>query len=147
VNPWSYLPRIFRVYVRELSPQSYGNANGVGMADMISDRLYNAIDWHNTKVNALTANNMPSIRTPLRAPTDAAALEILADSVGRRDPSEVTCVWIRNTLELTHIAATANLAMPAGAEVIGPPVEWPFDERGDLSGGVNAILAAAGAVA
>ena len=145
VNPWSYLPRIFRVYARELSPQSYGNANGLGMADMISDRLYNAIDWQTTRVNALTANNLPSIRTPLRAATDAEALEVLADAVGRRDPSEVTCVWIRNTLELTHIAATANLAIPSGAEIIGPPVDWPFDEAGNLTGGVNAILAAGAA--
>ena len=145
VNPWSYLPRIYRVYARELSPQSYGNANGLGMADMISDRLYNAIDWPTTKVNALTANNLPSIRTPLRAATDEQALEILADSVGRRDPSEVTCVWIRNTLELTHIAATANLPMPAGAEMIGPPVPWPFDEHGNLAS-VHSVLAA-GAVA
>ena len=144
VNPWSYLPRIYRVYARELSPLSYGNANGLGMADMISDRLYNAVDWPNTKVNALTANNLPAIRTPLRAVTDEQALEILADAVGRRDPSEVTCVWIRNTLELTHIAATANLTMPVGAEVTGPPVEWPFDDHGNLSS-VSAILAAGAA--
>jgi hypothetical protein len=131
-NPWTWLPRIYRVYVRSLSPKSLGNANGLGMADMVSDRLYNAIDWNSTKVNALTANNLPAIRTPLRARSDREALEVLAAAVGRRDPSEVTCVWIRNTLELAEFRATSNLPLD-GLEVLGEPVEWAFDDLGSLS--------------
>jgi hypothetical protein len=131
-NPWTWLPRIYRVYVRSLSPKSLGNANGLGMADMISDRLYDAIDWNSTKVNALTANNLPAIRTPLRARSDREALEVLAAAVGRRDPSEVTCVWIRNTLELAEFRATGNLPLD-GLEVLGEPVEWAFDDLGSLS--------------
>ena len=131
VNPWPWLPRIMRVYVRELSRESYGNANGLGMADMISERLYQAVDWETTKVNALTANNLPSIRTPLRAPSDQDALRVLADSVGRRDPSEVTCVWIRNTLELSEFRATVNLPLD-GLRVLDGPAEWQFDDEGNL---------------
>jgi hypothetical protein len=131
VNPWSWLPRIFRVYVRTLSPESYGNANGLGMADMISEQLYQAVDWETTKVNALTANNMPAIRTPLRAPSDREALRILADSVGRKHPSEVTCVWIRNTLELTDFRATVNLPLD-GLDLTAEPVDWQFDVDGNL---------------
>lgn len=134
VNPWSYLPRILRVYVRELSPKSYGNANGLGMADMISERLYDAVNWETTKVNALTACNLPSIRTPLRARSDAEALRILGAAVGRREISEVTCVWIRNTLELTHILATENLlaGAPDGVKAEGTPQAWEFDGAGNL---------------
>jgi hypothetical protein len=131
VNPWPWLPRILRIYVRELSPESYGNANGLGMADMISERLYQAVDWNTTKVNALTANNLASIRTPLRAPSDRDAMRILADSVGRRNPSEVTCVWIRNTLELSEFRATVNLPLE-GLEVTDAPSEWQFDNGGNL---------------
>jgi hypothetical protein len=133
-NPWSYLPRILRIYVRELSPKSYGNANGFGMADMISDRLYEAVDWEATKVNALTACNFPSIRTPLRAKTDSEALGILSAAVGRRHPAEVTCVWIQNTLELTDILATENLLAGAPPEIerAGAPVAWELDKSGNL---------------
>lgn len=130
-NPWSWLPRIMRVYVRDLSPESYGNANGLGMADMVSERLYEAVDWKATKVNALTANNLPSIRTPLRARNDQEALEILADSVGRRHKSEVTCVWIRNTLELSEFRSTVNLPLD-GLDVLDEPVPWEFDDAGNL---------------
>jgi hypothetical protein len=131
VNPWSWLPRVMRVYVRKLSPESYGNANGLGMADMISERLYQAVDWNTTRVNALTANNLPSIRTPLRAATDRDALQILSDSVGRRHSSDVTCVWIHNTLELSEFRATVNLPLD-GLELLDEPAGWEFDTDGNL---------------
>lgn len=132
VNPWSWLPRIYRVYARTVSPKSLGNANGLGMADMISERLYQAIDWEATRVNALTANNLPAIRTPLRAASDREALEILADAVGRRNVSDVTCVWIKNTLELAEFRATVNLPLD-GLEVLSEPEDWQFDAEGNLA--------------
>ncbi len=46
VNPWSWAPRIRRIYLRDLSEATSGNANGIGMADVISQRLYDKIDWH-----------------------------------------------------------------------------------------------------
>jgi hypothetical protein len=149
INPWSYLPRILRVYVRELSPKSYGNANGVGMADVISERLYESIDWENTKVNALTACNFPSIRTPLRARTDYEALRILSAAVGRREPSEVTCVRIQNTLELTRILATENLLVNASPDITctGAPVDWEWDADGNLPSFGDVWAARAGTAA
>ena len=38
-NPWPDAPRIERIFVRDLSSHSYGNAVGLGMADVIHDRL------------------------------------------------------------------------------------------------------------
>jgi hypothetical protein len=146
VNPWPWAPRILRVYVRDLSPLSYGNAVGIGMADMISERVHEKIDWNVTKVNALAASNLFAVRTPLRAGTDREALEILSKAVGRADASEVTCVWIRNTLELSHIVATENLlpAMSGRSDMkaIGLPCEWEFDGQGNLAGGLDRVAAA-----
>jgi hypothetical protein len=127
-NPWPWLPRILRVYARTLA---HGNANGFGMADIISERLWAAVDWEMTKVNALTACNLTSVKTPLRAPNDVEALRILVDAVGRRSPEEVTCVWIRNTLELTEFLATENLDL-SGLDCLGAPMDWPFDAEGHL---------------
>jgi hypothetical protein len=137
INPWDYLPRILRIYVRSLSPQSYGNANGLGMADVISERLYQDVDWEATRTNALTANNFPCQRVPLRAPNDADALRLVANSVGRLAQEEVTVVWIRNTLELGRFLATENLLpsarIDAGVEAAGAAQEWQFDAAGNLT--------------
>jgi hypothetical protein len=137
-NPWPWAPRILRVYVRDLSPLSYGNAIGIGMADAIPEQLFEKIDWHATKVNATTSSNLASIRTPLRVANDKEGLELLARTVGRANPSEVTCVWIRNTLELGRILATENLVAEMNGrddmEVAGPASEWDFDGNGNLAG-------------
>jgi hypothetical protein len=137
-NPWPWAPRILRVYVRDLSPLSYGNAIGIGMADAIPEQLFEKIDWHATKVNATTSSNLASIRTPLRVANDKEGLELLARTVGRANPSEVTCVWIRNTLELSRILATENLVAEMNGrddmEVAGPASEWDFDGNGNLAG-------------
>jgi hypothetical protein len=117
----------------------------MGMADLISERLYQNIDWTATRVNAVTASNLSAIRTPLRVKTDREALELLAAIVGRRDPSEVTIVWIRNTLELGRILASENLVESvrgrADIERAGEPVEWEFDATGDLAGGYERFAA------
>jgi hypothetical protein len=108
-NPWPDLPRIERIFVRDLSELTYNCAVGVGMADIVTDRLVNRIDWRPTIINSLTANTAASIRTPIHFPTDRECLERISATVGRLDPSEVTYGWIRNTMELSRLALSENL--------------------------------------
>ena len=142
-NLWPWAPKVTRVYVRTLSPQSHGNSVGIGMADMISERLFADIDWKVTKVNAFTASNLAAIRTPVRAASDQEAFEILGRVIGRGRPEEMTAVWIRNTLELTQILATETLLTddaPAGVTPTGAPKAWDYDEAGNLLGGFDRYL-------
>ncbi len=144
-NLWPWAPKIFRIYVRSLSPQSYGNAVGVGMADVISEGMYQAIDWDTTRVNATTSSNLTSIRTPVRTQTDREALELLSKVVGRDRQEDVTIAWIQNTLELSQIAVTENLGLVDGVQRVGEPLEWEFDTSGNLAGGLERVLQAAAA--
>src|SRR5580700_6863911 len=103
-NPWPEAPAIQRIFIRDLSDLSYGNGVGLGMADVISDRLLNKIDWNPTRINSLTASTPAAIRTPVHFPTDRECLERIAPTVGKLDVSEVTIGWIRNSLELGTLA-------------------------------------------
>ena len=38
-NPWPGLPSVKRIFVRDLDPETHGNALGIGMADVTTDRL------------------------------------------------------------------------------------------------------------
>jgi hypothetical protein len=135
-NPWPGLPRIRRIFVRDLSPASYGNAVGLGMADVIHDRLLGKVDWTPTQINALTASTPPAIRTPIHFSSDCLCLEKIWTTVGRFKASEVTLAWIRNSLELGTLAMSANLLPQIrdnpSLEVVGAPFEWPFEATGDL---------------
>ncbi len=136
-NPWPWAPRVVKIYVRRLSPLSYGNAVGIGMADVISERLYEQIDWAATLVNARAASNLTAVRTPVRAANDREALDLLFATVGRRSACEATVVWIKNTLELEQVIVSENLFASGGAagenvQAVGDAFVPEFDAAGDL---------------
>jgi len=143
-NPWLNTPRIERIFVRDLGNLTYGNAVGIGLADVIADRILPKIDWKPTHVNSLTASTPAAIRTPIHFPSDRECLEKIAPTVGKFEGTEITYGWIRNTMELEALALSENLlteiqANPA-LEILGPPREIEFDGAGNLSG-LNSLTA------
>lgn len=147
-NPFPYLHKFERIFARGLSSLSYGNGVGLGMADMVTDRLVNAIDWVPTRINSLTASTPAAIRTPIHFPTDRECLENLWTTVGKFDMEAVTFGWIRNTMELSRLALSENLRPQIEAnaelEIVGGPVDFPFDRDGNL---VSLVAAGEGAAA
>ncbi len=147
-NPWPSLPRIGRVFVRDLSELTYGNGVGIGMADMTTDRLVNRIDWTPTLVNAMTSGKPEGIRTPIHFRTDRECLERLAKTVGKFEVADVTLGWIHHTMELSLLGLSENLEAQIRSnpslEILGPPRELEFDEDGTL---VNLLSGAGAAIA
>src|SRR5579859_1617580 len=137
-NPWPNAPRIERIFIRGLSDLSYGNGVGLGMADVVSDRLLARIDWNPTQINSLTASTPAAIRTPLHFPTDRECLDRIAPTVGKHDLREVTYGWLRNSLELGLLALSENLLPQIKSnpllEIVGPAEEFAFDREGNLAG-------------
>ena len=72
-NPWPDTPRFERIFVRDLSEYTYNSAVGLGMADVVTDRLVNRIDWEPTRINSLTASRRrPSALRSTSRPTASA---------------------------------------------------------------------------
>ena len=135
-NTWPDAPRIHRIFLRGISPHSYGSAIGIGMADVITDRLAHSIDWTPTAVNCITASAMALPRLPLHYPTDRECIECLAGTVGKLDTRDVTFAWIRNTLELSQLVVSESLSdqleAVADLRVEGGPFQLKFDSQGNL---------------
>src|SRR5215471_14661020 len=134
-NPWPNTPKFERIFVRNLSELSYNSAVGLGMADVVADRLVNRIDWQPTLINSLTANTPAAIRIPIHFPTDRECLERIAPTVGKFDLGAVTYGWIRNTMELVRIGLSENLRAQVEANPIlsiETTVDFEFDGEGNL---------------
>jgi hypothetical protein len=134
-NCFPDLPLIRRVFTRELSEMSYGNAVGIGLADMVTDRLVNAVNWKTTHINSITANSITAIRTPIHFATDRECMENLALSVGIFDNSTLKTARIRNTMHLDLLEMSETLrdeieANPA-LEILSER-EWSYDSDGML---------------
>jgi hypothetical protein len=134
-NPWPGIPKFQRIFVRNLSEKTYNSAVGLGMADVVTDRLVERIDWKPTMINSLTANTPASIRTPIHFRADEECIERIAPTVGKLDLDTVTYGWIRNTMELTRIGLSENLRGQVEANPIldvEATVEFEFDGEGNL---------------
>jgi hypothetical protein len=135
-NPWPNTPRIERIFVRGLSGNTYGNAVGVGLADVVTDRLVQAIDSSPMYINSVTSSTLPPARIPMHFATDRQCLETLMPTVGKFDMQEVRIGWIHNTLELTPMVLSENLRAEIEAnallEIVEGPMELEFDAFGDL---------------
>ena len=98
--------KIVRVYVRDLTPMTHGNAQGIGLADFTTRRLVNKIDYKALYVNSLTAYRTDSCKIPMAFENDREALMTAIDMAGIENHDEFKVVWIKNTLELEKIAVS-----------------------------------------
>jgi hypothetical protein len=145
-NPWPNTPRVERIYIRALSGNTYHNAVGLGMADVVHDRLVNDVDWRPTYINSLTASTPAAIRTPIHFSSDRECLQKISPTVGKLDGSSITYARIRNTLELVNGFVSENLikTLHAEANVVSNPFPALFDLHGDFVDWAEAAIAAGG---
>lgn len=134
-NPWPDTPLVRRIYARGLSALTYHSAVGLGMADVVHDRLVNDVDWRPTYINSLTASTPACIRTPIHYPNDREALTAISPTVGKSNLSEVTYCRIRNTLELVRLEVSENLlpSVYRNVQAISEPFGLHFDAAGNLA--------------
>ncbi len=147
-NPWPGAPKFQRLFLRDLSELTYNSAVGLGMADIVTDRLVNRTDWTPTIINSLTANTPAAIRTPIHFPTDRECLERIMPTVGKLDLSEVTIGWIRNTMELGRLAISENMRpqLERNPDLeIESTIDFEFDGQANLLSPFAPIEETAGA--
>jgi hypothetical protein len=126
-------PQFTAVVALDLTEHSYGNAIGVGHADLITERLRAKIDLAATYTNCLTSHNLPGGKIPITLATDQAVIETGLSGLAAE---QARLAIIRNTLDLDRIWASAAL-LPAVAaapelEQLGPLQQLEFDAAGNL---------------
>ena len=135
-NSWKGVPTVHRIFVRDLSGNTYGNAVGMGMADMAHDRLVSQVDFEATWINALTASVTWPAFTPLHYPTDRECIERVLPTCGKIDTNDCTVMWIRNTLQLSSLLVSENLLPELSSNpairVTGDAGDLPYDALGNL---------------
>ncbi len=108
-------PRIRRIVALRLSAASEGNAQGVGLADVVTTRLVGAIDPVTTYVNNITSTFLERAFIPITMPTDRDALAAALASLGVSDPARARAGRVRNTLQLEAMWLSESVL----SEVIG----------------------------
>jgi hypothetical protein len=130
------VPKISRIFVRDMSAESEGNATGLGNADFTTSRLVGRIDRAYSYMNSLTASSPEIIRIPPYFDRDNECLENCITTLPFTAKPDPRIVHIRNTLHLETMYVSANLLGEVGTnpglEVLSEPKPFVFDDSGNI---------------
>lgn len=126
-------PVINKVVVLDLADNSYGNALGVGLADITTKRLVDKIDFQATYANLIPTTYLERGKIPVVMANDREAIDLAMRTAGDVTPETVKIAVIHNTLHLEELLVSAPLlqAIKDPVEVLGP-WEMSFTEDGSL---------------
>jgi hypothetical protein len=125
-----------RLVILDLSDKSKGNAAGVGLADIITRRLYNKINLETTYINHLTSQELSGGMIPIIMETDCLAIQAALKTCRVRDFDSIRTVHIKNTLHLDEIYISVSLLTEAlqhqDISIKEKYQDWKFDAVGNL---------------
>lgn len=129
-------PRVKRIAVLDLSPETNGNANGIGLADFTTRKLVDKIDFQATYKNTLTATFTQRAMIPITMENDRDAITTALKSVGLSSGDEARVIRVKNTLDLAEIqvsvAALDEVLSNPRVELVQKPVAMEFDKFGNI---------------
>jgi hypothetical protein len=129
-------PHAKRIFVRELSPGSDGNGNGIGLADITTTRLVKGLDMKKTYANSITAISPEKASIPVHFDTDRECLDACAKTLGLDSMENARIVRIASTkrLEKMQISKSLESEIKANPDIarISPWEPLKFDEKDNL---------------
>ena len=129
-------PKITRIFVRDMTPGSLGNAAGIGFADFTTRRLVDKINFQSTYMNFVTSMGPQKVRIPVHFDTDRQVLDAVFQTIGMVKPEESRVVRIKNTLKLDEVEVSESLVesvrQRADLELAGELMEMEFDAEDNL---------------
>jgi len=129
-------PNIKRIYVRDLTSESHGNAIGIGLADFAHERLIKKMDTYSTYLNCLTATGPEKACIPPYFDKDKTVLKLCLESIGNPDPKTVRLLWIKNTSEMEQLYVSEALLQEIETDtdlaVVSAPSDMAFRSDGNF---------------
>jgi hypothetical protein len=124
-----------RLVILNLSQKTAGNAIGLGNADIITEKVFQNMDYEATVMNALTSMSLRKAFIPIRLPTEEKAIQAAYQTIGPSDPDVVRAVIIQDTMHTTDFLISRSLveevkAIPH-AQILGS-TPLTFTSQGDL---------------
>ncbi|MGI6125061.1 MAG: DUF362 domain-containing protein [Acetivibrionales bacterium] len=124
------------ITVLDLSEETHGNANGIGISDISTKRVWDKLDLEATYANPLTSLVIKSPKIPLIMENDQSAIQASIKFCLGIDRTKPRIVRIKNTLEVSEMYISEALLEEAKkfpfVEILSDPEEMAFDENGNL---------------
>ena len=133
-------PEVERMVFLGLTEETGGNANGLGAADVVTERLVSGMDRPTTYLNALTSTAPNPVKIPMVMPTDRMAIAAALTMCAGTSPPEARLVRIKNTLRLRQMwvseAMLGEVERDERLTLIEDLQPMRFDADGSMLGGL-----------
>ena len=130
-------PAVTKIVVLDLTEMTHGNASGIGLADVITRKLFEQIDFAATYGNVITSAYLDGALIPIVMNSEQEAIQLAVKTVPRVESTQARIVRIRDTLSLREIEVSEPLLAQAHAhpnmDVVSEPAAWAFNEAGVLA--------------
>jgi hypothetical protein len=128
-------PKITNIIAADLTKDTNGNACGMGLADIITEKLKSKIDFKVTYENIVTGTFLLRGFMPIVAETDREALVYGLTTCGPIEPEDARIIRIKDTLHLEEMyvskAVIDEISENSNVEVVGDYQEV-LDDREQL---------------
>lgn len=125
-----------KVCVLDLSPETHGNAIGLGYSDATTKRVFDKLDLASMYPNAITCTVLGGVRIPMIMESDKEAIQVCLQTCTEIDKSNPRVVKIPNSLHIEHImlseAYYEEVQQNPNIEIESEPAYLNFDEDGNL---------------
>jgi hypothetical protein len=124
-----------KIVALDLTPESHGNAAGMGHANFITHRLRDKTDFEAMYANCLTATETRAVCMPPALATDRDAIKAAVKTCFQPNADKVRMAHIKNTMEMQRFEASACLmkeAVAKGCRLIRSAAPMRFDGDGTL---------------
>lgn len=131
-TPYAYGgPEITKIIALDLTPESKGNAAGIGLSDFTTERLVNKMDRESTYANGLTSTVCLPCNISVTLPNDRDAIKAAIKTCNITDYHQCRFVRVRNTLHLGEIEISASMLEEArnhpNIEILSEPYNFNFN--------------------
>ncbi len=96
-------PLVKRLVLLDLSDETHGNATGIGLADVITRRLYERVDFASTYANVITSAYLDGAAIPIIMERADDAIRLAIKTAIRVKPADIRIVRIKDTLSIDEI--------------------------------------------
>jgi len=134
---WEMSPNVKKIAVLGLTPETHGNATGLGAADVITMDVYRELDIAKTYANVITSMYLDGAAIPIIMNNDREAIQLAVKTVVRVKPENTKVVRISTTLEVMDLHVSENLLPyiknnPDKFDILGEPAATKFDDNGKI---------------
>lgn len=102
-------PTVERMVFLALTEETGGNANGLGIADVVTEDLAAKIYRPTTHLNTLTLTTSQPVKRPMAMPADRLAIATALEMCAGVSPKDARLIRIKNTLKLRRMHVSEAL--------------------------------------